>query len=163
MSLDKDVIICPLSKQGSASESLLCQQRRKSSHPEACVRLLFFGEIRPSALLGRLAARCPNTSWLLPRNCLHTLPPNLPPGTKGVLQPRDCRTCPAPRPVLGQDSSVCLYGVNRSWKPACSPRKQSFFKKSGRTCVYWQFINKHQPPCKLFAVECSEVEKCEYK
>lgn len=38
-----------------------------------------------------------------------------------------------------------------------------FLKKSWRTCVYWQFINKHQPPCKLFTKECSEVKKCEYK
>lgn len=77
ISLHKDVIICPRSPHGSASESLLCQQRRKSS-PWGCVCLLFFGEPCPPALWGMRAALFPDTSPLLANNCLPALHQNLP-------------------------------------------------------------------------------------
>lgn len=133
--------------------------------PRACVCLLFSGETCPPALLGMLAALRPSTSWLLPNHCSHTLHRNQP------LCSRH-KGCAATTWLQAGPSSEAgpqprLLGLSpwreQELETSMLTPKRVFFKTSGRTCVYWQFINKHQPPCKLFTMECSEVQKCEYK
>lgn len=166
-SFNKDVIICPLSKPGPASDSLrICHVNRQESPCPGCMCSPFVLWETSPALLGMLAALFPNTSRLPPNSCWHALYQNLP-----LSSPhKDGASTTWLRALLAQ-----LQSRVQAKMPLLSPLHEQeletstltpkivFFKKSGRTCVYWQFINKHQPPCKLFTKECSEVRKCEYK
>lgn len=135
-----------LSKHGSAPDSLECQQRCKSSL-WVCVCLLFFGETSP-ALLGMLAALFPNTSPLLPitASTLSIKICRSPPGTKAALPPRDSKPCPALRPGPQPRFLLCLHGVNRNWKPACSPPKQSFLRSRGEHVFIDSSLTNVNPP-----------------
>lgn len=102
--------------------------REESPHPE-CVLAFCSGE------------RLLQLYWEYQQPCFQTLPDfflttastlpikicRFPLGTKAALPPRDSQPCPALRPVLSQDFAVCLRGVNRNWKLACSPPKHTFF------------------------------------
>lgn len=140
------------------------------------VCLLFLGALSPPALGwchgvgGMLTELFPNTSSYKLLACslsksatfLHvcagTVPAHMT-GSGAQLQ----------GPVLSQDSSPspeCGQELETSTFPSTPPPphpKIVVFKKLGRTCVYWQFINKHQAPCKLFTKGYGEVKKCEYK
>lgn len=83
------------------------------------------------------------------------------PCTKAVLPPRDYyKRCSALRPCL-QPRLLSLHGMNRNWKPAPSPPKQSVVKKKSGEHVLTDssLTNSNSPASCLLR----NVVKCEYK
>lgn len=123
------------------------------------LHLLFLGGTS-SALLGMLIVVCPNTSRLLPNHCWHHLYPNLPlcslhkgcASTTWLLQAvfSSEATSPAKTPLSPWHEQELETST-------LTPKIVCCQEEVGRTCAYWQFINKQQLPCKLFTKECSEV------
>lgn len=172
---NKDVIICPPVQEMPPIWSPLNQphissvNRQESPHPEYVFVFCSLERLLLQLCWGcLLAALFPNTPdfFLIAAGKLSIKSCHLPPSQDAAphhVTVSRARCAQLPGQVPGQVSLSVSMEWTEIGNQLAHPQNSLFLRSRGRTCVYWQFINKHQPPCKLFTKECSEVKKCEYK